>query len=236
MRRAGQHHFLRGGDFTEIGLRAREVRFVRVTVPAGAGISRHSDFGKFRLGLDDCFLVVVRVDQHIEITRHVLSALDQHIVQVRIHPDIRIGHGLAPLLFLVRRQGAGRATGGVDGREVIHQIAEGMQHAARIFLAEAAELAVGAARVVGEDGLELWRLLARGVKLLGSERADADHADIAVAPGLLRNPLDHVVAVPFARAAVARFEIAARRADHMHIAARYEELRVAGFRVTEPQA
>src|SRR6185312_15624537 len=99
-----------------------------------------------------------------------------------------------------------------------------------------AEFSVSAARVVGEDSLEFWRLLARGVKLLGSERADADHADIAVAPRLLRDPFDHVVAIPFARAAVAGFEIAARRADHMHKTARDEELRVARFGVTEPQA
>ncbi len=118
---------------------------------------------------------------------------------------------------------------------MVHQVAESMHHAAGKFLAEAAELAVGAARIVGKNRLELRRLLARQVKLLGGECADADHADIAVAPGLLRDPRDDVVAVPFARAAVTGFEIAARRADHVHVAARNEELGVAGFGVAEPQ-
>ena len=104
-----------------------------------------------------------------------------------------------------RSPGAPRAV--CDGGEMVHQIAEGMQHAARIFLAEAAEFAVGAARIIGKDRLELRRLLAREMELLRGEGANADHADIAVAPGLLRDPLDDIVAVPFARAAVARFEV-----------------------------
>ena len=118
---------------------------------------------------------------------------------------------------------------------MVHQIPEGVQHAARIFLTEAAELAVGAARVIGEDRLEKRRLLARGMELLRRERADADHADIAVAPGLLRDPFDHVVAVPFARTAVAGFEEAARRSDHVHVTARYKEFGIARLRVAEPQ-
>ena len=110
-----------------------------------------------------------------------------------------------------------------------------MQHTPRIFLAKAAEFAVGATRVISKDGLQKRRLLARGVKLLRRESADADHADIAVAPWLARDPFDHIVAVPFARAAVPRFEEAARRSDHMHVAARNEEFGIARFGMTEPQ-
>src|SRR5580704_15364988 len=105
---------------------------------------------------------------------------------------------------------------------MIHQITESMQHAARIFLAEAAELAVSAAWIVGKDRLELRRPLARQMELLRRKGADADHADIAVAPGLLRDPLDGVVAVPLTRTAITGFKIAARRTDHVHIAARNE--------------
>src|SRR5271163_4628725 len=110
----------------------------------------------------------------------------------------------------VRRQLARCAARGVYRGKMVHQIPEGVQHTAGIFLTEAAEFAVGAARVVGKDRLEKRRLLARGVELLGCESADANHADIAVAPGLLCDPFDHVVAVPLARTAIAGFEEAAR--------------------------
>ena len=117
---------------------------------------------------------------------------------------------------------------------MIHEIAKRVQHAARIFLAEAAEFPVGAARIVRKDRFQKRRLLARNVKLLGCKRADTDHADIAVTPRLAGDPFDHIVAVPFARTAVARFEVAARRADDVHIAARDEEFGIAGFGVAEP--
>ena len=79
------------------------------------------------------------------------------------------------------------------------------------------------------------RVLFGGVELLGTEAGDADHADIAVAPGLLRNPFDQVVAVPLAAAAAVRFEDPARRTDDMHIAARNEELGVARLQQAGPE-
>ena len=90
------------------------------------------------------------------------------------------------------------------------QIAEQMEHPARIFLAEAAQLAIGAARIEREDRLQMRRLLLGDSELLGAEAGDADHADIAVAPWLRRDPLDQVVAVPFA--ASRRLRICRRRA------------------------
>ena len=208
---------------------------VGVAVPAGTGVGRHGDVLKFPLGLYDRFLAIKRIDQHVEIARHMLALLDQHIMQMRIHADVGIRHRLTPHRLFLGRQLAGRAARGMHGGEMVHEIAEGVQHAARILFAEAAEFAVGAARIVGKDRLELRRLLAGEVELLGGESADADHPDIAVAPGLLRDPGDDVVAVPFARAAVSRLEVAARRADHMHITARYEEFGITCFRVAEPQ-
>ena len=94
-----------------------------------------------------------------------------------------------------------------------------MQHAAWILLAEAAQRAVSAARIEREDRLERRRLLLGDVELLGAEAGNADHADLAVAPGLPRDPLDQVVAVEFARSTAFRLADGARGADDMHIAA-----------------
>ena len=78
------------------------------------------------------------------------------------------------------------------------------------------------------------RSLDRGFELRHREIADPDHADIAVAPGLLRRPFDEVVHVAsFLR--VEQAEGAARTAgaaqidDQMHIAARHEEIAGAGL-------
>src|SRR5580700_10633286 len=102
---------------------------------------------------------------------------------------------------------------------MIHQITESMQHAARIFLAEAAELAVSAAWIVGKDRLELRRPLARQMELLRRKGADADHADIAVAPGLLRDPRGGAVDVPLSQPAISGLKIARRRKDYGNISA-----------------
>ena len=80
MGRAGEHHFFWRSNFAEIGLRAGKVGFVGVAVPAGTGISRQRDLREFRLCRDNRFFVVVGIDQHIEVARHVLAALDQHVV------------------------------------------------------------------------------------------------------------------------------------------------------------
>jgi len=72
-------------------------------------------------------------------------------------------------------------------------------------------------------------------ELLGAKAGNADHADIAVAPVLHRNPFDQIVAVPLARAAGLRLADAARRADDMHIAARNKKPGVTGFHRAGPQ-
>jgi hypothetical protein len=46
-----------------------------------------------------------------------------------------------------------------------------------------------------EDRLQVRRALGRGQDLHGPEVGDADHADVAVAPGLLGDPLDEVVRI-----------------------------------------
>ena len=131
--------------------------------------------------------------------------------------------------------GAGRPLVLMHRREMADQIAEQMNDAARIFVAEAAKLAVGAARIERKDRLQMRRLLLGDGELLGAEAGNADHADIAVAPRLRRDPFDQIVAVPFARAAAFRFADAARRADHVHIAARDEEFGIAGLHRAGPQ-
>ena len=72
-------------------------------------------------------------------------------------------------------------------------------------------------------------------QLLGAKAGNADHADIAVAPVLCRDPLDQIVTVPLARAAALRLADAARRADDVHIAARDKKPGIAGLHWTSPQ-
>src|SRR5262245_12826399 len=83
-------------------------------------------------------------------------------------------------------------------REVPDQITEQVNDTARIFVAKAAEFAVGAARIEREDCFEVWRLLLGDGQVLGAETRNADHANIAVAPTLHCDPFDQIVAVPFA--------------------------------------
>ena len=123
----------------------------------------------------------------------------------------------------------------VHGRKVADQIAEQVQHAAGIFLAEAAQRAVSAAWIEREDRLQVRRLLLGNMELLGSEAGDAHHPDLAVAPWLRGNPFDQIVAVPLPRTAALRFSDAARRSDDVDVSARHEEVRVAGFKRPGPQ-
>jgi len=121
------------------------------------------------------------------------------------------------------------------GREMPDQVAEKMNDATWIFVAKTAQLAISAARIEREDRFEVrWRLLGDR-KLLGTKAGNADHAHIAVAPVLRRDPLDQIVAVPLARAATLRLTDAARRADDMRVAARDKKLGVAGFHWPRPQ-
>ena len=101
--------------------------------------------------------------------------------------------------------------GRVPGFGKVHeQVSEQVQHAAGIFLAKAAQRSVGAARIEREDRFQMRRVLLRYEQLLGAEAGNADHSHIAVAPRLLRDPFDQIVAVPLPRAATVGFADAAR--------------------------
>ena len=148
-----------------------------------------------------------------------LAFLGQYIEDMRIHPVIGILHRLPPQRFALGRKLARLALVLMQGREVLDQVTEGVEHAAGIFLAEASQSAERATRVEREDRLQMRRILLGGMKLLRAEAGDADHTDIAVAPWLLCNPLDQVVAVPLAPSAAIGFANSARRANDVNIAA-----------------
>src|SRR5262249_5770152 len=137
-------------------------------------------------------------------------------------------------LFPLRRQRL-RLAFLLMGRGIdLQQEAKEMDHAAGIFVAKTAGFAIGAARIEWKDSFEMRRVELGSHELLGAEAGNADHADIAVAPRLRRNPFDEVIAVEGARAAALRFADAAWVADHVHIAARDEEARVPGLRRAGP--
>src|SRR5215470_10319459 len=95
-------------------------------------------------------------------------------------------------------------------REMPNQVTEEMNHPARIFVAKTAQFAKGAAGIERKDRFEVRRRLLGDRELLGAKTGNADHADIAVAPILRRDPLDQIVTVPFPRAAALRLADTAR--------------------------
>ena len=118
MRRAREHQLFRRRYSFEIVLRAVEMGLVSVGVPAGAGVGRNFDLRKTLFRLLHRRFVVVRIDQQLKVWRHVLTLLGQHVVDVRIHPVIRIAHRLLPQRLLVGRQCARFALGAVHGGEM----------------------------------------------------------------------------------------------------------------------
>ena len=211
---------MRRVDVAKPVLRADEMGLVGVAVPARAGIGRDLDLRKLGLALLDRFFLVVGVDENVEIGREMLALERQHVVDVRIHLEVGIGDRLLPQLFPLGRQRL-RLPLLLMGRRIdLQQKSKQVDDAAGIFVAKAAGIAVGAARIERKDRLEVGRLLLRRHELLGAEAGNADHADIAVAPGLGRDPFDQIVAVERARAAGFRLADAARIADHMDVAAR----------------
>src|SRR5262245_37826791 len=112
--------------------------------------------------------------------------------QMRIHPVVGIIHRLPPEPITVGGQFAGRPLGSVRSGEMILKIAERVHDAARIFFTKAAKRPIGAARIVGEYGLQTWWMLLRRVELLGRVGDDSDHADVAVTPGLPGDPRDEI--------------------------------------------
>ena len=179
--------------------------------------------------------MVIGIDQDVEETGKVLSLEREHVEHMRIHPVIGVRHRFLPELFpfwgesfrlplvLMRR--------GID----LKQKAEEMDHAAGIFITKAARLSVGAARIERKNRFQMRRMQVRGHELLGAEAGNADHSDIFIAPGLRRNPFDQIIAVEGTRTAALGFTDAARISDHMHIASRYKETRVACFRGAGPE-
>ena len=94
-----------------------------------------------------------------------------------------------------------------------------------------------------EDRLQVRRALGRGQHLHRPEVRDADHADIAVAPGLFGDPLDEVVGVLAQRHATGvvvadvlatRSAAAAQVADHVHVAVLDDARDVAGLDAPVP--
>src|SRR5262245_63728412 len=96
-----------------------------------------------------------------------------------------------------------------------------MNDAAGIFVAEAAGFPVGAARIERKDRLEVRRVELRRHQLLGAETRNADHADIAVAPRLPRDPFDQIVAVERARPARFRLDRKSTRLNSSHLGISY---------------
>src|SRR5262249_4676471 len=136
-------------------LRAVEMGLVGVAVPARAGISGDVNLGELGLAFLDRRLLVVRIDENVEIGREVLAFERQHVVDVRIHLEVGIGDRLLPepfpfrwewlrLSFLLMRRG-------ID----LQQKPKQMDDATGIFVAEAAGLAIGAARIERKDRLSL---------------------------------------------------------------------------------
>jgi len=92
--------------------------------------------------------------------------------------------------------------------------------------------------------LRLGRDLGGAHHLHGGEIGNTDHADIAVAPGLLRHPFDQVVdvlALAVAAEIVVAHELALRAAgaahvgDHVGVAVRDHGADIAGFDAAVPQ-
>src|SRR5262245_60100637 len=123
----------------------------------------------------------------------------------------------------------------MQGCEVHDQVTEEMQHAAWIFLPETSQRPERAAWIEWKDRLQMRRMLLRDMKLFGTETRNADHADVAVTPGLLRNPFDEIIAVPLTASTAIGFEDAARRTDDVDIAARDKELSVPCLKESRPQ-
>src|SRR5438045_8127571 len=110
-----------------------------------------------------------------------LPLLGQHVVDVRIHPVVGVGHCGFPEFFALSRQRLGLTFALVCCCVSLQKKSEEMNDAARIFVPKSAELAIGATRIEWKDRFEMRRLELGSGNLLGTEARDPDHADIAVA-------------------------------------------------------
>ena len=104
-----------------------------------------------------------------------------------------------------------------------------MEYATGIFIPEAAQLPIGTAGVTGKYRFQMrWLLLGNG-QLFRPKTGYTYHPDIAIAPGLLCNPLDKVITIPGTGTATLRFAYVSGMANNMHVAAGYEVPRVSAF-------
>ena len=100
----GEHQFLRRRNLFEIVLRPVEVGLVGIGVPARAGVGGHFDLREQFSASWTTVSLSYGIDKQIEIGWHMLALLGQHVVDMRIHLIVGIGHGLAPDRFLLWRQ------------------------------------------------------------------------------------------------------------------------------------
>ena len=171
----------------------------------------------------------------------------QHVDHVRPVLDVGVGEPLADArLVLLARIDAFALAGDVAHRDAAVAAAalarrpRHQPHDAAV-IAKLVHVEVAA---VHEDRLEVGRRLGGAHHLHRGEVRNADHADIAVAPGLLRHPFDQVadvLALAMAAEIVVAHELTVRAAgaahvsDHMGIAARDHGADIAGFDAAVPQ-
>jgi hypothetical protein len=189
---------------------------------------------------------IVRVEDEIQ-PEIVRLRIVQHVDHVRPVLDIGVSEPLpdARLVILARIDPLALA-GDVAHRDAavaaaaLARRARHQPHDTAVI----AELVHVEMAAVDEDRLEVGRRLGGAHHLHGGEIGNADHSDIAVAPGLLRHPLDQVVdvlALAVAAEIVVADELAVRAAgaahvrDHVGIAACDHGADIAGFDAAVPQ-
>src|SRR5262249_10235790 len=124
-----------------------------------------------------------------------LSLLREDVVEIDILLVVWIPHRLAPERFLSGGEFRWPVTPFINPAKDVEEIRERLQDAARIEVEKAEHAAIGAARVVGKDGLQCGMPLCGRAPLLAGIARDADHSDLAVRPWLLRDPFDQIVMV-----------------------------------------
>ncbi len=229
--RGGEEVLVRLVDAGEEVLRSLPVHLVGVSALEGAADERDFDLLEDLFGRLDGPRAFEREEQGIEHAGVPLATHRQDVVQVHVHHVVGVTHRRFPRGLDRRRQLRRGADVGAQGVEQTDVVGHGLDDASRVLVAEALKAAVAAPAVEREDGLECRVTLSCRPPLLGRERGDAYHAHVAVAPGLLGDPLDGVVVIPvvaheqFALGLVAT----AHLADHMHVAVGHEPFGIAAF-------
>ena len=209
-------------------LRSLPVHLVGVGAFERPGHEGDRDLLQELLGLLDGARALKGEEQGIEHARIALPSQSEDVVQVHVHHVVRVPHGRLPRFFERRRQLRRHADARAQAVVETDVVGHGLDDPARMLIAEAFKPPVAPAGIQGEDGLESRVPLGRRAPLLGREGREAHHADVAVAPGLLDDPLDRVVVVPL----VARVELALALVatphlpDHVDVAVGDEPLRI----------